>query len=116
MRNRQTSIRVLPTPWNGDELAIHIGTMEVTAGGKEIYGKVHPLVMSNYDPMDPGTYPSDAPALSITHEEAQQFMDELYRAGIRPRDGSGSVGQITAKDAHLADLRRIVFQNIPPLQ
>ncbi len=51
-----------------------------------------------------------APLMSMRPDEAQQFMDELWRAGIRPTEGHGSVGQLGAVQRHLEDMRTLVFK------
>lgn len=50
------------------------------------------------------------PTMRIRPDEAQQFMDELWRVGIRPTEGAGSVGQLSAVQAHLEDMRTLVFK------
>jgi hypothetical protein len=54
--------------------------------------------------------------VAVTREqrdnEAQPFMrlgDELWRCGIRPAEGAGSVGQLGATERHLADMRTIAL-------
>ena len=37
----------------------------------------------------------DAPSLELKVEEAQALMDELWRAGLRPTEGSGSAGSLS---------------------
>lgn len=49
------------------------------------------------------------PAFVLGQEEAQGLMDELWTAGIRPTEGAGTAGSMAAAQAHLADMRRIVF-------
>jgi hypothetical protein len=41
---------------------------------------------------------------------AQEMMNELWRLGVRPTDGSGSTGHLGALENHLADLRKIIFR------
>jgi len=48
--------------------------------------------------------------LDITPSSAQQFMDELWRCGIRPTEGAGSAGQMAATERHLEDMRKLVFE------
>lgn len=50
------------------------------------------------------------PLLKLSAEECQQFIDELWRAGIRPTEGHGSVGQLGAVQRHLEDMRKLVFE------
>jgi len=54
------------------------------------------------------------PAFAMQDEQAQQFMDELWRAGFRPSEGSGSAGSLAATERHLADMRALVFKTQPP--
>jgi hypothetical protein len=50
-----------------------------------------------------------APAMSLKPSDAQVFMDELWRCGIRPTEGAGSAGQMAATERHLEDMRKLVF-------
>lgn len=49
------------------------------------------------------------PTLRISDESAQQWIDELWRAGFRPSEGTGSAGSLAATERHLEDMRRLVF-------
>ena len=51
------------------------------------------------------------PTMRLRPDEAQQFMDELWRVGIRPTEGAGSVGQMAATEKHLDDMRKLVFSS-----
>jgi len=51
--------------------------------------------------------PPDEPALRLEQHEAQNLMDELWRAGIRPTNGAGSSGQLAATERHLEDMRAL---------
>lgn len=48
---------------------------------------------------------------SLGPTAAQQLMDDLWAAGVRPTEGQGSAGQIGAVQAHLADMRKLVFDS-----
>jgi len=50
------------------------------------------------------------PSLVLENSEVQELMDRLWQAGIRPTEGEGSAGQMTAVQAHLADMRKLVQQ------
>lgn len=54
------------------------------------------------------------PAFMMQDEQAQQFMDELWRVGFRPTEGSGSAGSLAATERHLADMRALVFKTEAP--
>ncbi len=49
------------------------------------------------------------PTMRIDKTDAQQFMDELWRIGIRPSEGSGSAGSLAATERHLADMKAIAM-------
>lgn len=49
------------------------------------------------------------PFIDIDKEEAQVLMDDLWDAGVRPTEGSGSAGAMKAVQDHLADMKRIAF-------
>ena len=51
-----------------------------------------------------------APFMSLTLTSAQELMDELWRCGLRPSEGSGSAGSLAATERHLSDMRRLVFK------
>ncbi len=50
---------------------------------------------------------SDA-AISLRYEEAQLLIDELWGAGLRPSEGTGSAGSLAATERHLKDLQELV--------
>lgn len=52
------------------------------------------------------------PTLRLRPEEAQSLMDELWNVGIRPAAAAGSAGQLSAVQAHLEDMRRLVFNPV----
>lgn len=51
----------------------------------------------------PGQF--EEPAFRLDKDAAQELMDSLWSAGIRPVEGAGSAGQRAALDSHLADMR-----------
>lgn len=70
----------------------------------------HPLTISNQS-SDPGGARRD-PTFSLMKDQAQQFIDALWSAGLRPSEGSGSAGSLAATERHLADMRKIAFSFI----
>ena len=52
---------------------------------------------------------SSPPALTFDSSHAQQLMDELWRIGFRPSEGTGSAGALAAVQYHLEDMRKLVF-------
>ena len=58
---------------------------------------------------------NEAPVwMVLRDEEAQSLMDALWNTGVRPSNGEGSVGQLAATEAHLADMRALVFKTGMP--
>jgi len=49
-------------------------------------------------------------ALRLSDCQAQELMDRLWAAGIRPTEGKGSAGALAATERHLEDMRRLVFE------
>lgn len=54
------------------------------------------------------------PFMQLAYEEAQMFMDSLWAAGLRPTEGTGSAGAMAAVQAHLKDMRALVFKGEVP--
>jgi hypothetical protein len=54
------------------------------------------------------------PLMTMGSDMGQQLMDQLWECGLRPSEGAGSAGQMTAVQAHLNDMRRLVFQEPKP--
>ncbi len=52
------------------------------------------------------------PFLRLTQEQAQQLVDALWKSGIQPSNGAGSVGQRAATERHLADMRKVAFNKL----
>lgn len=54
------------------------------------------------------------PTFELQTEVAQKLMDELWRCGLRPTEGTGSAGALAAVERHLKDLQRLVFEKGQP--
>lgn len=50
------------------------------------------------------------PTIRLYKEEAQQIFDLLWKEGYRPKDGTGNSGHMQAVNAHLQDMRKLVFK------
>ena len=50
------------------------------------------------------------PFLRLTKPEAQELLEELWRAGFRPANGTGSVGELRATQEHLKDMQHLVYE------
>lgn len=58
-------------------------------------------------PVEPGAFIEST--LALPYDDAQTLMDDLWQAGLRPTEGSGSAGSLAATERHLADMRTIAF-------
>lgn len=95
--NTKTELRAVSAPWhNGINLMVRQGTA---------YGVN--MVMKEVDPGDVMD-----PTFCISMTEAQTLMDDLWNAGLRPTEGSGSSGSLRATEKHLADMRKIAFKRL----
>jgi hypothetical protein len=61
------------------------------------------------------SYHQPEPTLCIDMTAAQVLMDDLWRAGLRPTEGSGSAGSLAATERHLKDLQKLVFEGNPTI-
>ena len=52
------------------------------------------------------------PTFTIDDSEAQELIDGLWAAGLRPSEGSGSAGSLKATENHLADMRLIAMNRL----
>jgi len=81
-------------------LAFAIATVNADTG--KLYA-AKPCVLDEHDPN------TEMPvAFTLSREEAQTLMDELWRNGCRPSD-QGSPGQLQALRDHPQDMRAIAF-------
>lgn len=51
---------------------------------------------------------TSTPHMQLSSEEAQNLLQSLWGAGIRPKQ-EGTLGQLAAVNYHLEDMRRLVF-------
>lgn len=70
-----------------------------------------PLLLKKATPEDEGMMRPEF--LNLPEYAAQNLMDELWRVGLRPSEGSGSAGSLAATERHLKDMQRIVFKEFP---
>lgn len=52
------------------------------------------------------------PTLSLKLAEAQSLMTALWEAGVRPHDYKNANGEIQRIEAHLQDMRQLVFGHL----
>lgn len=51
------------------------------------------------------------PSFQMSLDAAQTLMDDLWHAGLRPTEGTGSAGALRAVERHLEDMRTLVFKS-----
>lgn len=90
--------RVDAQAWN-DSFLLY-GTKVEIDPGNNIYGF---KAIIEWVPKEEGALVE--PFTSLTNSEAQELIDTLWRAGMRPTEGKGSAGQLTATVKHLEDMR-----------
>lgn len=102
-----TKIYAERLPWNFGNIALHLRRRD-GVDGTWAYAQTLTLVKikeeENFAP---------APLITLRPEDAQFLMDELWRTGLRPTEGTGSAGSLAATERHLADMRSIVFKTPP---
>lgn len=81
-----------------DLLVLQRGVDGVTSVGA-------PLVMR---PVQPDDFVGE-PTLRLGIGAAQLLMDELWRCGLRPSEGTGSAGSLAATERHLKDMRDVAL-------
>ncbi len=81
-----------------------------TQSGK--WALMQPVEFKVTEPADEGI--ETRAAMAMSKESLQALMDEIWAAGIRPSEGSGSAGSLAATERHLADMRALVFKTGAP--
>ncbi|MBD3387410.1 MAG: hypothetical protein GF414_00515 [Candidatus Altiarchaeales archaeon] len=71
---------------------------------EQIWYAAKPVVMERLEDEE-----RPRPFMTLEIEVVQQLMDALWRIGVRPSEGVPSEGQLEAMREHIADLRKLVF-------
>lgn len=100
-------VRVGSEPYRGESLPFYL--FDFDAMGRQ---RIVPL--GEPQAFDRGSYV--APAFDLLRDSAQDLMDDLWAAGIRPSGTLQGDGEPSAQRQHLADMRAIAFAklNIAP--
>lgn len=103
----RTEVRAQRLPFLRDRIEVMIWQEHWWPGGRKLFA-ARPLTLEELTPENEG---HEQPAtLSLQQDEAQQLMDDLWRCGLRPSEGSGSAGQLAATQSHLSDMRKLAFK------
>lgn len=73
--------------------------------GKRLIAKP---VLLEFEEREDNDYIED-PTLRFSKEDAQRLMDELWSIGLRPTEAKYPNGEINRLEAHLSDMRALVF-------
>lgn len=100
---------------NGDRLPLEVmARREDWSGGISIYMREQTVGRGNQVAapvtmvdQEPNTIVEPMARLPI--QAAQQLMDELWRCGVRPSEGSGSAGSLAATERHLKDMQAVAM-------
>jgi hypothetical protein len=95
-------VRVAKGPWSPG-LQVLISHNQPGNGGLFVAEPLTFKPAAAFEPLEP--------QLELDDTEAQSLMDQLWQCGIRPTEGTGSAGAMAATQAHLADLRKLVFED-----
>ena len=94
--SEEVTIRAVQRPFrSGVELAI----------AAERNGKMY--VMDNVSFVEAADGVMINPDFTLSPNDAQQLIDDLWQAGLRPTEGTGSAGSLSATQNHLKDMRKI---------
>lgn len=69
--------------------------------GMTVQSFAEPLVMRTRDPDDTAIV---SPTFSLSYEESADWMNELWKMGVRPADRQVTSGEITALKTHISSL------------
>jgi hypothetical protein len=93
------------TSWDWEFQKIEVRLIHYCGLAGRVVTHGEPVVMA---PKEPGVIVP--PTLSLSTEQAQQLMDQLWRCGCRPTEAAGSAGSLAATQKHLEDMRTLVFR------
>lgn len=93
----KAEIRAIAAPWhNGVDLLVRDGD---AVGVNVVMERKEPGLMVD-------------PTMRISRGAAQMLVDDLWQAGFRPTEGTGSAGSLKATEKHLQDMRKIAFKQL----
>lgn len=99
---RTTEIRVQSAPWNA--------ALEVLIHDRSTHAVAVNIEMKTLTDEEAATW--RPPVMTLATESAQTLMDDLWRCGLRPSEGAGSAGALSATQKHLDDMRKIALTMI----
>lgn len=100
MRSRYV-FRARREGWRG-QIEIAIG--DRCGEGSEVTHSARPIEFAPIGPHD-----EIRDWISLSADDAQALVDELWTLGVRPSEWPGSAGSLAATERHLADMQRVAF-------
>lgn len=97
-------------PWN-QEIGFLLFSRQPGVIGEQRDAYVKNVEFQMVEPGE-GIPPSVEPTFRLGPQDAQTLMDELWRCGLRPAEGSGTAGAMRAVEKHLDDMRAIVGKKL----
>jgi len=91
---------------------INIRIMDLVKDPSKGFGKWKGVHVEELTFVDYGEGVDVAPSCYLDLDKAQALMDNLWDCGIRPTEGSGSAGSMSATQKHLQDMRTIVEKQL----
>ena len=93
-------VKCQKAPWsNGIEMIFFSHAKD----GSTFVGK--PIIMEK---IEQGEFVGES-SINLKNDQAQGLMDELWRCGLRPSEGTGSAGSLAATERHLKDMQKIAM-------
>jgi hypothetical protein len=94
-----------------------LGSIAIFLRGRTDKGEpanVGPIPDELLEPVPTGTFVESKPALNLTDVAARELLDSLLAAGVKPTETPiDAKGVVAAKDDHIHDLRKIIFESKP---
>lgn len=104
--NTSLRSRIERAAYLGDRLEVTLWTQSESG----TIAVVQPLTLNTLAEKETAYVP--VPSFTMRVSEAQEFMDELWRAGLRPSEGTGSAGALAATQLHLEDMRAMTTKTL----
>lgn len=103
METKGLEIRVVSEPYNfGIQMVFH------ERGFNDKVVRIGALIMTDFKG---GSILPDS-KISIDKRTAQILIDDLWKCGFRPTEGTGSAGSLKATENHLKDMRDIALKSV----
>lgn len=96
----KTLFNVRSAPWDTG--------IQIDIAVRDEHGQLSAMKDITFEAIAPGSVLTGEPLLRLRESEAQELVDALWAAGVRPTAGKGSAGQLAAVERHLEDMRQMV--------